>query len=171
MTAITFESIRNRTQELQKQIAALQSEAAEQIKPLLQQFITDNPQVEAVRWHQYTPYFNDGDECTFRLGDAQFKFPGDDEGGDYEDGFYEAFPNDLSDDGTLRGRRYESRGEPRFYQSGPSLELCSLETGRVCEALANELSGLEDALKTLFGDHVKVTVTKSGVNVEEYDHG
>lgn len=160
----TFESIRAKTAALQEQIKALQAEAAEQIKPLLQQFITDNPQVSKVFWTQYTPYFNDGDTCEFRLNDIQFLF-GDDEADEDDEGYY-SFGNAIEN--GQRGYRYDGKFEPSEWL--PTLEQCSVETQAACEALQEELSGLEDALKTLFGDHVKVIVTKDGVEVEEYDH-
>lgn len=148
----TFDSIRARTAELQAQIKALQSEAAEQVKPLLQQFLTDNPTVEAIRWRQYTPYFNDGDACVFGVHEPTFKFVGDDEGGDYEDGFH-----DLP-------WSYESDYYADFRK------LCPADLYAKCKSLSGEITGLEDALQALFGDHVEVTVTKDGVEVEEYEH-
>lgn len=60
--------------------------------------------------------------------------------------------------------------KPHLHADLPGLEVCSIETQQACEQLSEELSGLEDALKTLFGDHVKVIVTKDGVEVEEYEH-
>ena len=166
MSNTTFQTIREKTSALKAQIATLQAEAAEQIKPLLQQFLADHPQVEAVQWHQYTPYFNDGDECVFRLGEIGFKFVGDDEeAGDYEDGFHEGFHN-ASPDGTTRGYSYRDS----FDETGPSFAVCSRETEAACRALSSELSGMEDELKVLFGDHVEITVTKDGVDVSEYDH-
>lgn len=30
------------------------------------EFFNDNPKIKEVKWTQYTPYFNDGDTCTFR---------------------------------------------------------------------------------------------------------
>ena len=161
VAATTFEQIRQRTAALQEQIKALQAEAAAQIEPLLQQFIADNPQVAKVWWTQYTPYFNDGDECVFRMGDVYFVFVGDED----EEGYYD-FGNAIEN--GVRGYIYSGKFEPAEYL--PSLEVCSVETQRACEQLSAELAGLEDALKTLFGDHVKVIVTKEGVEVEEYDH-
>lgn len=154
MTAATFDSIRQKTAALQEQIKALQAEAAEQIKPLLMQFIVDNPQVESVRWTQYTPYFNDGDTCEFGVNEPQFKFVSHEDGGDYEDGFF-----DLP---------YQYDPSRDYYKS--FCEACPRELYVKCQALSKELSGLEDALKTLFGDHVRVIVTKDGVEVEEYEH-
>ena len=165
--APTFETIRQKTAALQEQIKQLQAEAAEQIKPLLMQFIADNPQVARVQWTQYTPYFNDGDTCEFRLNEPEFFFVSEecDEEDDYEEGT-SSFGNAIEN--GVRGYRYQGKFEPSQWL--PSLEVCSIETQKACEALAQELSGLEDALQTLFGDHVRVVVTKDGVEVEEYDH-
>lgn len=149
----SFAAIRERTAELQKQIKALQSEAAEQIKPLLQQFLVDNPQVEAIRWTQYTPYFNDGDTCTFRVNDPMFKFVGaSEDDGDYGDGFL-SVPSNYGADYNADFRA-----------------ACSRELFEKCRELERELGGLEDVLYALFDDHVQVTVTRDGVDVEEYDH-
>ena len=47
-----------------------------------------HPDLKAIRWRQYTPYFNDGDPCTFRVGEVYAKFADtDEEEGDYGDGF------------------------------------------------------------------------------------
>lgn len=55
------------------------------------------PGVMQVRWEQYTPYFNDGDPCTFSTSDAQIKLEGMDEtAGDWENGFLNAW--DLTSD-------------------------------------------------------------------------
>ncbi len=36
----------------------------------LAEMLTEHiPEGHYLSWHQYTPYFNDGDACTFRLGD------------------------------------------------------------------------------------------------------
>jgi hypothetical protein len=151
--AVSFDQIRQRTAELQEQIKKLQAEAAEQVKPLLQQFVQDNPGVSGIRWNQYTPYFNDGETCTFTVHEPRFQFGGQEEGGDYEDGFF-----DLPWD-------YGSEYYADFRAACPDRDLCEK-----CRSLATELRGMDDALLALFGDHVQVTVTKDGVEAEEYEH-
>lgn len=37
------------------------------------EFFANNPRVEAVKWRQYAPYFNDGEVCEFSVYDANFK--------------------------------------------------------------------------------------------------
>jgi hypothetical protein len=60
-------------------------------KAELATFFNDNPDVEALRWTQYTPYFNDGEPCVFGASDLTIKRVGSagDEGDD-EDGFEHA---------------------------------------------------------------------------------
>jgi hypothetical protein len=150
----SFANILSKTAELNAQIEKLKAEAAEQVKPLLQQFIVENPQVEAVRWRQYTPYFNDGDECVFNVHDPEFKFvDGAEDAGHNEDGFYDGY--------------WVSKDRGRW---SPPVEVCSNATVDACRELAEHLARAEDVLQTLFGDHVAVTVTKDGVDVEEYEH-
>lgn len=52
----TFEAKKKAlTEQLKQEFPAL-------LKPLFEKY----PSVEKIRWAQYTPYFNDGDECVFR---------------------------------------------------------------------------------------------------------
>lgn len=64
--------------------------AQENVRPALKEAFEDIrkliPNLKAIRWHQYTPYFNDGDECVFGVHGAYFSV-GAVEGGDYDDGF------------------------------------------------------------------------------------
>lgn len=42
------------------------------IKEEFTKFFIANPEVDSISWSQYTPYFNDGDECVFRVNHFQF---------------------------------------------------------------------------------------------------
>ncbi len=72
-----------------KEYEALLSEMGEKaLKDEFKKFFDANPTVDALRWTQYTPYFNDGDPCTFRMGDWTYRNAGDEDGDeDLEDGF------------------------------------------------------------------------------------
>jgi hypothetical protein len=100
------------------------------------------PSINAVRWKQYTPYFNDGDPCTFRVGENYVQFGETTEGGDYDDGFV----------GT-----WETRDNP--------------EKLAAVEAADEAFSTIpEDVMLVVFGDHVQVTATRDGFEIEEYEH-
>ena len=115
----------------------------------LKQFMVDNPEIEAIRWTQYIPWFNDGEPCLFAVNEIKFsteKTVENDEG-DYEDGFvYDNESND-SDDNYVTETTYQN-----------------------FETLSEILHDSEDSLQYAFGDHVQVTVTKDGIDVEEYEH-
>lgn len=150
-----FAEIKAKSAALQSQIASLRQEAAALIKPMLSEFIKQNPQVSAVKWTQYTPYFNDGDQCTFNVHEPSFFFAADPENNNPEDhdGFESYSMNRGAD-----------------YKWGPSLEHASAATQAACYELSGELQGVSDALEELFGDHVRVIVTADGVSVDEYNH-
>lgn len=67
----------------------------------LKEFMEANPTVQAVRWEQYAPYFNDGDPCVFGIYAPQFRIFGisDDakRNGDYEDGWFLAWRDELEE--------------------------------------------------------------------------
>ncbi len=142
-----FEQILAKSAELKAQMDILRKEAAAMVKPLLSEFIKSNPQVTSVKWTQYTPYFNDGESCVFRVGEPEFYFDGMD-----------------TDD---EGHSSWSLGNDQY---GPTAEQASPATRKACKGLADALAKIEDALEELFGDHVQVIVTADGVEVDEYDH-
>jgi hypothetical protein len=120
-------------------------EAQEVLKPGLKEFMDSHLDVEAIRWTQYTPYFNDGETCTFGVHDLEAKFVGgDEEAGDREDGFEYLWSR--TPDGVDN------------------------KTWADLHALNKALSNSDDALQATFGDHVRVIVTKDGVDTEEYEH-
>lgn len=141
-----------RRAELTKQ---LETEAVAILRPLLEGFLKDHPSIEALKWTQYTPYFNDGDECTFRVNELYVRIVGDgDDGGDYEDG-YLSVPNSTS--------TYFDRSE--FCDAGGTRE-----TADILNDLESALQSNEEACLAAFGDHVQIIVTRDGIEVEEYSH-
>ena len=97
------------------------------------------PNIESFSWTQYTPYFNDGDECTFS---AQTEYP-----------------QLTFTDGTEIDINYESGDDMR------------------CE-VAKEIAAVETLLaqfdesdyKEMFGDHVRVVVSRKGAKIKGFDH-
>lgn len=118
--------------------------------------------VEKVRWHQYTPYFNDGDPCVFGVYAPRVKLRGDeDEEFDYDE---------YRDDYSLY--QYED-GETRYHTSNRKFEVNGIDTKPVYDAIT-ELEGLfahhENVLKEKFGDPAEVTYDGESFDVEYYDH-
>lgn len=115
------------------------------VKELLTTFFSEAPDVESVRWAQYTPYFNDGDACVFSVNEPKVMF-------------FEGKTPEL---------KYEPEDEEEYIDSW------SLKDGPVSEAigkLGEALNGIEDVLKETLGDHSEITATRTSVEVEEYEH-
>src|SRR5687767_14617338 len=51
-------------------IKAFEEEAQKVVAPTLKAFIVAHPNIKAFGWTQYTPYWNDGEECIFRLNEV-----------------------------------------------------------------------------------------------------
>lgn len=151
---------------IEEAVAAAQAGASEQLAESFQQFFADHPQVHTIYWHQFTPYFNDGDTCEFGVGEASFLFI--DENGAVR-GINEPeitrYSNELTDwddfknsDGSV-WKGFHSR-----------LPFVTRKTYDACRKLADELYGSIAALDAAFGDHVQVIVTRDGITVEFFDH-
>lgn len=114
------------------------------------------PNIVRFAWTQYTPYFNDGDECVFRCHhDTPYVvFAGNEEEDDEECEFSEYNYSDWDD----VARKYV-----------PKTQLTEEE--KAGKAVIDMLAPFEDSdFKQIFGDHVKVIITREGVEVEEYSH-
>lgn len=71
-------------------VAKLKAEGETAVKECLRGFFAAHPEVKALRWRQYTPYFNDGDECRFGIHEPEVRV-GD---GDWNDSWGLGYKND-----------------------------------------------------------------------------
>lgn len=133
-----------------------QTEAQATFKESLKTFFDMNPGINALRWTQYTPYFNDGDACVFSVGDVYFTNAKGEQldditsWGDYE-----------GDDGDVWSDSYV-----KYFAHRPGVN------SKSCEFISDMINSSEmrDIMEMMFGDHVSVTVTREGIEVNEYDH-
>lgn len=171
-----FEEIAEKQLQLQEQIKAQGQDA---LKEYYQKFFEDNPTIEAVRWAQYTPYFNDGDPCVFSLTEPEIRF----NDGSTKDGYDDEEEDDYGD-------RY-SYGDSKYWFDSYSLwdnpnplpegwdkmswkEKMDLRIYRpehdTLKKLNRDMDANEKVFEMIFGDHVQVTATREGFQVDEYYH-
>ena len=124
------------------------------VKAALKDIFDNFPQIEAIRWTQYTPHFNDGDACVFSVNECYVKFkdhvadPELDDEEDEMDSFIDAY----------------------------SLEeaIKDKDLKKIIPKVINEfeecIQGMDDAMEDAFGDGVQVTATRKSVEVEDYEH-
>ncbi len=141
-----FETIKAVKTELDKAHKDLGEKLQGLTKEGFKELFEARPDIEAVRWRQYTPYFNDGSPCTFSVNDTYVKFKGntdeeaDEEAYDYKDGFLDSW--------SVR----EDNSKTAAFE--------------VVDDLFSQFD--DDAMMAAFGDHVVVTATRDGFDVEEY---
>lgn len=103
--------------------------------------------VAAVRWQQYTPYFNDGEACTFRVHDPEFKLT---------DEFVKSSGKDLVSD-------YDDLWYDSWSISYNEMDACT--------GLSKFIQGIpEEVMEAAFGDHVEIEVSRTGFTVDEVSH-
>jgi hypothetical protein len=132
------------------------------IAGVVAEVLQQHPDIRAVRWAQYTPYFNDGDACTFSRGDAEFII---------------CAPKDLKK--ALKESYAYGEGEYSYdawslakYAAEKLGQKVATAAQKGAEQIAKVLDEFgDDDYRYAFGDHVQVTVTPDGkVDVEEYSH-
>lgn len=117
-----------------------------------------HPKLESFGWRQYTPYFNDGEECTFSAHVDEPDINGID---GYRANFQLEFVTDYGGKQDPATKQY-----PKKLNENYSPEVAAAQKD-VVEFLQNID---ESVLRDLFDDHVRVTVTRAGTDVEEYEH-
>jgi len=130
----------------------LKKEGKSAIMDFFGTFMEKNPEIKAIRWMQYTPYFNDGDACVFGLGDPYYltRVPTSEELENNPDGEWE--PDDES--GWLTS----------YHKSMKKMA-----------AFEKKFSELEDMFESVFGDHKDICVYKTEkgtikVQVMDFEH-
>lgn len=137
-------------------------------------FFQEWPEIECIHWNQYTPYWSDGDECVFGVNtivydkDRHFleEYLGEDETGADEaddDWGYEGDP-------FINHKRYGNfSDEDKAAERARFSRLDDAHTA--AKAMCEVVSSIDsDTMKSMFGDHVTVIVSKDGVVTEKYDH-
>jgi hypothetical protein len=139
------------------------------IKPAILEFMAAHPEVVKLKWTSGTPSFNDGDPCEWSMHDPEVMLAtspalaatpesddpdSEDEEDDYDD-------DEDEDDGDF----VDSWGLPDDMPNRAELKAD-------LQALYGVLQSCEDAVRSMFGDDVKVIIGRDGeATVSEYDIG
>lgn len=119
------------------------------------------PNVKAISWVQYAPYFNDGDACEFSVHEARAKVEGlvsSDGGNTVEEADEGTYIYDMLSSCDLS------------YESDKSLNMDTKALSAVLDKLTNLLQSMEDVLRGAFGSDSQVIVTRDKIEVEDFEH-
>jgi hypothetical protein len=157
-----IKTYRAKYNELQKQI---EEHGKAMLLEGFKQLFEAVPELEAVRWEQSSPHFNDGEPCTFSRYDFTYKFASaktDEEDTAEEAEEKEEDEYDDEDDEDFIDYCYDDT-DPR----GGLLK----KVDKAMETAQLDLGELEGVYENTFGDGYRITVTRDlEVDVEEYDH-
>ena len=156
-----LKDLRKKRQELAEEIT---TKAKTLFKEAVGTLFVEFPNLVSFGWTQYTPYFNDGDECTFGSGHSNpfIKFTTSkntdpDELG-YEDEFSDYHYYDYSKDFKQKTLK-------------PTLTIAQLAEVTTGKSVVEFLTNFDDDdMLNMFGDHQKVIVTSNKVESEDYEH-
>lgn len=124
----------------------------ELLVPNISSLLQGTKGINSINWVQYTPYFNDGDECTFSV---------------YADiGVNGVNIYDLDDEENTIDE-YLGYGDSK--RANPNY---SEEDSKVYNTISSLLGKIpEKVLQTMFGDHCEVTINRDGTfKVDGYEH-
>lgn len=124
-------------------------------KEYVKEFFDANPEIKVIKWTQYTPYFNDGDECVFSVHDVVFSNAADADNVSHW--------GDLKDDENKDEFAFQGTwGVPKELEH--KKHIFDDINGTICS------SDMNDIMRGMFGDHVVVTCTREGIAVDECEH-
>lgn len=131
----------------------VENEGKKILSGFFSEFFADHPDVHAIKWTQYTPYFMDGDPCVFGLNDVHLCH------------------KPLSD----LNRDLNSWSEDIEDENGEEAEHGWLSAQSDTERnFENQLQILEALCLSAFGDHSEILATRGDDSVEfevsEYSH-
>ncbi len=130
----TFKSLKKQLADLRKEYQKAGKAAfGEESKELFDA----HPKMKHFGWRQYTPYFNDGEPCTFRA---------------------------CTDDPDINDTEWWTEGDNAEGMTEAEFKAAQKDVTTFLSAFDDDL------LEHLFGDHVKVEVTRKGAKVHEYSH-
>lgn len=134
------------------------------------------PRLTAIMWMQYTPYFNDGEPCTFTVHDPTFFFNVDPSNLDSDSCYsFNSDDHETVGDGvpfSIEGfySNYEDYLKYNEKYNQKEKNVVTKDQYELCSAFSTFLMRQQDLLESLFDDSVLVRITRDGIQVDEYYH-
>lgn len=171
-----IEAANEKISKLKQEMAAeLRSEFHNSLKELFDEY----PFVKSVSFTAFQPYFNDGDTCEYNVHHDNCEFNGYDEYEDEPQGegvdvlklaretIYVEEPNPHYNPIAYS---WTNEGRKTHWVTKPNPDFNPLYKEAV-DAFRGALAVVDDDnWMDMVGDHVKVTITRDGIETDEYDH-
>lgn len=144
-------------QEFLKQKEITLQKFKESFNEVVKDFFELVPSVKKVVWIQYTPYFNDGDSCTFGVYSPTFcNFI------DEDDEFTSYYDTSELEQGQWACESYSFKNKKSKLLSKDEVELVNF--------LSSLIESNEEFMLDIFGDHQVIVLTTDGIKQEWFEH-
>lgn len=165
-------SISNLVQEYETSKKSFMEKLQASFKTEIQDIFQKNPSLKYIFWTQYTPYFNDGDTCEFRVHDIDFIMDFFEDGGNIDDindiEMYGEYSFEYVSGIIPTSWRYDRGGKEKVEKLTQDQRE---QLDRVYQSITDIQAIPDGVFLGMFGDHAKVIVDREkGIIVEEYDH-
>lgn len=156
---------KERMREAKKEAAKVVQEA---FKESAAEVFAKHAKLESFGWHQYTPYFNDGDECVFGTHIDEPDINGQ-QSWDIE-ALRETIRRPTGR--TIEVSGFSGRIEKQQQYENVANEAFDPELKAASDAVRGFLGGFDtEDFRDMFGDHMEVTVSRDGtISTEQYEH-
>lgn len=170
---------------IQEATAKIKSLVKENFSQVTSYFFESAPEIKAIAFTAYTPYFNDGEPCEFTIGEIYF-FPTeevDEESYNNEEGYlsFDLYNQlkDAENTSSWAYQYYSERGKLEEHKNsinemisnqGISEKRCE-ELRIVTSEFEKFIRSNEDYLEALLGNNVFVVITKDSIRTDEYEPG
>jgi hypothetical protein len=115
------------------------------VTALFKTFFVAHPEIRAVGWTQYTPYFNDGEACVFSVGELRV--------------------STRSEDFSKVSSFWDDEDDEDYgFTESPQDKGLDTALTKLARTISDEI------FKAAFGDHALVIATPGGFHVNEYRH-
>ncbi len=161
--SLNFKDAISNIENVVSEYEAIKKEASDKLKSSLEgvfkAFFDAHPEVKTIHWVQYTPHFNDGDECIFSVHEFHYTST---EWNKLKSVWGEEDEDDEDEEGNINGAF-------STYGGNKPLE------GQMCKD-ANELEKFlttelfEEILQNAFGDGSWIRAHRGGFEVDDYYH-
>lgn len=156
----------------------MKSEGQDAVKEMFFDFFQKHPEVRAIVWAQYAPWFNDGDACEFSVNDLELRLDLDKVAEDVRKvlGY---LSNDDDSDSESHESALKNIDEDESYQNH-YIKKAGLQKRRLTpeeRSILDDFAKLnktcqeaEDVMELAFGNHVQVCATREGFKISTYEH-
>lgn len=170
------ELIKLKIEAISRQKQELVEELRKDFFPLVKTIFEKLPETfRTIGWTQYSPYFNDGDECVFSVNaslDYGIRINQSCIEDEEETGFCEIDVYTLQKYVNNDGSYEDWISKYPEYELGENITSEIINQFSAMKEFSDLISSInEDILEDLFGNHVEVIITREGeVYTEEYEH-